>query len=233
MTGHIPRWLKTERVFSESANKSIDYVVCQDERSLLYIVNLGCIEINPWFSTTKHLDKPDFLVIDLDPDGNKFSHVVEVAQFVHKILDGVGAPNYCKTSGATGIHIGVPLGARYDFDTGRSFAQSVCQVVEREFPKTTSLERNPSRRKNKIYLDYMQNRRGQTLAAPFCVRPRPLAPVSMPLKWKDLTKQVAPEDFTIHNALRLLDKSGDLWAPVLKDSIDLKDCVNRLKRKFG
>jgi bifunctional non-homologous end joining protein LigD len=146
-------------------------VLCQDERSLLYIVNLGCIEIHPWFSRVGHLDQPDFLVIDLDPDGNDFDHVIEVAHEFHELLDTVDATNFCKTSGATGIHIGVPTGARYDFDKVRAFAESVCRIVNKKFPATTSIDRNPNRRRKKIYLDFMQNRRGQTLAAPYCIEP--------------------------------------------------------------
>ncbi|MEQ1878708.1 MAG: non-homologous end-joining DNA ligase, partial [Bdellovibrionia bacterium] len=201
MTGHIPRWLKTERVFSESSGKSIDYVLVQDERSLLYIAHLGCIEINPWFSRVGHFDEPDFLVIDLDPDDlNPFSHVVEVAHAVHEILDSVGAANAVKTSGSTGVHIGVPTGAKYSFDEVRGFAEMVCRIVAKKFPATTSVERSPNRRRGKIYLDFMQNRRAQTLAAPFCVRPKPSAPVSMPLTWKELTPRIKPEQFNIENA---------------------------------
>lgn len=232
MTGHIPRWLKTERIFSESADKSIDYVVCQDERSLLYIVNLGCIEINPWFSRIGHLEQPDFMVIDLDPDGNDFRHVIEIAHEVRKILDAIGAANFCKTSGATGIHIGVPTGARYDFDAVRDLAESVCRIIAKRYPATTSIDRNPNRRHGKIYLDYMQNRRGQTLAAPFCVRPRAGAPVSMPVLWKELTPRLRPEHFHIKNAASRIQKMKDPWAGVLGAAIDLEKCVRALQRKF-
>ncbi len=230
MTGHIPRWLKTKRIFSESTEKSIDYVLCQDVRSLLYIANLGCIELNPWFSRVDHLENPDFLVIDLDPDDNAFSHVIEVAQAVHKILDSVGAANFCKTSGATGIHIGVPTGARYNFDEVRAFAEAACHIVAKKFPTTTSIERNPNRRRKKIYLDFMQNRRGQTLAAPLCIRPRPKAPVSMPVTWKELVPTLKPEQFNIGNALKRIETFKDPWQPVLGPAIDLKTCLRRLQK---
>ena len=231
MTGYIPRWLKTERIFSESSKKSIDYVVCQDQRSLLYIVNLGCIEIHPWFSRIGHLDKPDFLVIDLDPDGNRFAHVIEVAQSIHHLLEEIGVPNYCKTSGATGIHIGVPTQARYDFETVRAFAEQVCRVIAKKFPATTSMDRNPNRRRGRIYLDYMQNRRGQTLAAPFCVRPHPGAPVSMPLKWSELVDPLKPEDYHLKNAARFMQNRQDPWLPVLGPGIDLDQCLRKLQKK--
>lgn len=231
MTGHIPRWLKTKRIFSESADKSIDYVMIQDERSLVHVVNLGCIELNPWFSRVEHLDNPDFLVIDLDPDGNKFDHVIEIAHEVRKILEKVGAKCFVKTSGATGIHIGVPTGSRYDFDQVREFAEQVCRVIAKKYPATTSIDRNPNRRKRKIYLDFMQNRRGQTLAAPFCIRPRNGAPVSMPLEWKDLRPGLRPEQFNITNALEIMNK-GDAWKGVLGPAIDLSKCVKNLHKIF-
>lgn len=230
LTGHIPRWLKTERIFSESAGKSIDYVLCQNEQSLMYIVNLGCIEINPWFSRVQNLENPDFVVIDLDPDGNDFDQVIEIAHEVHELLDEVGAASYCKTSGATGLHIGLPTQARYSFDEGRELAELVCKIIAKKFPSLTSVDRNPQRRRQKIYLDFLQNRRGQTLAAPFCVRPRPGAPVSMPLSWKELKKGLRPEDFHIKNALKYIPKQEAYWKPVLGPPIDLKKTLQALKK---
>ncbi len=233
MTGHLPRWLKTERVFSESSDKTIDYLVCQDERSLLYIVNLGCIEIHPWFSRVGNLNSPDFLVIDLDPDDNPFDHVIEVALEFHKLMKQIGAIHFCKTSGATGLHIGVPLQARWSFDEARDLAESLCRVVARKFPTTTSLERSPSRRRGKIYLDYLQNRRGQTLAAPYCVRPRNGAPVSMPLPWLDLHPGLKPAQFHIHNVPGLIQKRKDPWLGVLGPAIDLEVCRRKVQKLLG
>ncbi len=230
LTGHIPRWFQTEKVHSESSGKTIAYALIQDERSLLYCANLGCIELNPWFSRRPSLDKPDFLVIDLDPDDdNPFSHVVEVALEFHKVLNAIQAPNFVKTSGATGIHIGVPTGAKYEFDTARDFAHKVCEVVHETFPDTTSLHRNPNRRRGKIYLDYMQNRRGQTLAAPFCIRPRSGAPVSMPVMWKDVKKSLKPEQFNIENAPSRISKFVDPWAGVLGKAAPLEKCFKLLE----
>lgn len=231
MTGHIPRWLKTERIFSESADKSIDYVLCQDERSLLYIVNLGCIEINPWFSRIGNLNHPDFMVIDLDPDGNNFDHVIEIAHEFRQLFESVGMKSFCKTSGATGIHIGVPMGAKYDFDQVREFAEMACRIVVKKFPATTSVDRSPQRRRKKIYLDFLQNRRGQTLAAPFCVRPHKGAPVSMPLPWEELKKGLKPEQFNIQNAMRLIPKNKLIWDGVLGIGADLRKCRALLSKK--
>jgi len=232
LTGHIPRWLKTKRFFSESADKSIDYLVCQDKRSLLYMINLGVIEIHPWFSRIQKPENPDFLVIDLDPDGNNFDHVIKIAHEFHDILDDIGADNYVKTSGSTGIHIGVPLAAKYDFDEAREFAEQICKYVAKNNPALTSIDRNPNRRRKKIYLDFMQNRRGQTLAAPFCIRPKKGAPVSMPLEWKELEKGVRPEDFNIHNAKKRIEKLKDPWKNVLGPGVDLKKCTKAFQKKY-
>jgi bifunctional non-homologous end joining protein LigD len=233
VTGYTPKWFKTQRIYSESRDKSVDYGLVQNEESLLYIVNLGCIEINPWFSRIDALDNPDFLVIDLDPDGNSFKHVMDIAKEIHTILDAVGAPNYIKTSGATGLHIGVPLKAKYDFDTARIFSEEVVKIIAKKHPATTSLVRNPARRQGKIYLDYMQNRRGQTLAAPYSVRPRPGAPVSTPLKWSELKPDLRPEQFNMENTLERIKKVGDLWSPVLEERTNLEKCTALLKRKFS
>ncbi len=228
MQGFLPRRIKTVRVFSASSGKTVNYVLCQDRWSLLYLANLGCIEFNPWLSRQNNLENPDFVVIDLDPDGNPFSEVIKVAKEVHRVLKSVKAESYCKTSGATGLHICIPTQGRFDFDTGRLFAEKVCHIVHQKFPKTTSVLRNPDKRKGRIYLDFLQNRRGQTLAAPYCVRPRPLATVSTPLKWSELKPGLKPEKFTIKTILRRLAKVGDLWKPMLAGAVDIEACMKKL-----
>lgn len=229
VTGHIPKWFKTKRIYSESSDKTIDYAMVQDERSLLYIANLGCIEINPWFSRQQKLDHPDFLVIDLDPDDNPFAQVVEVAHEFHRVLNNLDCDNFVKTSGATGIHIGIPLAAKYDFDAAREFAEKVSKLIQKKFPAITSMERAPAKRRKKIYLDCLQNRRGQTLAAPFCIRPRSGAPVSMPVTWKELTSKLKPEQFNIENAARRISEFDDPWAGVLGQGVNIQKSMKRLK----
>lgn len=228
MTGQHPRWLHTHRIES---SKSINYVLAQDERSLLYLANLGCIEFNPWFSRIEALDRPDFLVIDLDPDdGNTFGEVVEVARTVHAILERLKVPNFVKTSGATGLHIGVPTEAKYEFDQVRGFALEVVRRVHAKHPRNTSLERSPVKRRNKIYLDYMQNRRAQTLACAYCLRPRDGAPVSTPLKWSEVNARLDPKRFHIGNALSRVRKMGDLWAGVLGSAANLERALRHLRK---
>jgi bifunctional non-homologous end joining protein LigD len=225
-----PDWVKTQKVYSESNDEYINYLVCNDKASLLYMVNLGCIEINPWFSRIKHLDKPDYAVLDLDPEDIGFEKIIEVALVAHKILDNLEVANFCKTSGATGMHIYIPLGAKYSYEQAKHFTQLIALMVNKKLPDFTSLERNPKLRQKKIYLDYLQNRKGQTLAAPYSLRPKPGAPVSTPLEWKEIKKGLKPSDFDIENIFARLKKKGDLFAPVLEEGIDLKSALKKIEK---
>ncbi len=223
------KWLKTQNIFSESNDKNIKYLVCNDMETLIYMANLGCIEINPWFSRIGNLEKPDYVVIDLDPEEIEFDKVIETAQCVKEVLDEAGAPCYCKTSGATGLHIYVPLGAKYDYDTVKEFAYIIAKLANDKIPGITSLERSPSKRKHKVYLDYLQNRRGQTLAAPYSVRPRPGATVAAPLEWREVKTGLKPSDFNIKNIFRRLGQKGDIFQKILSDGIDIQKCIENLQ----
>jgi len=225
-----PAWVKTQKVFSESTDSDINYLVCNDKETLLYMANLGCIEINPWFSTTKHLEKPDYAVLDLDPEEIGFDKVIEVAQATHNILEKLKVLNYCKTSGATGLHIYIPLGAKYSYEQAKHFIQLIAALVNKKLPDITSLERRPANRKKKIYLDYLQNRKGQTLAAPYSLRPKPGAPVATPLEWREVKKGLKPTDFHIKNIFTRLNKKGDLFKPVLGKGIDLSTTLKRIEK---
>ncbi|HSR48318.1 MAG TPA: DNA ligase D [Anaerolineales bacterium] len=224
-----PPWLKTVRIESESKGESINFLVCQDEASLVYMANLGSIEIHPWNSRLESLEQPDWLVIDLDPADQTFEQIVAVAQTTHEILETAGAESFVKTSGATGLHIYVPLGARYTYEQGRQFASLVAHLVHARHPKLTSLERKPSSRKGKMYLDAYQNRRGQTLAAPYSIRPLNGAPVSTPLRWNELQPGLRPGAFTIKTVRERLDRVGDLWGGVLGLGIDMEACLAALQ----
>ena len=226
-----PDWIKTEKVFSESTKEYIDYLICNDKATLMYMANLGCIEINPWNSQISKPEYPDWMVIDLDPEKIDFIHVVTVALEVKSLMDEYEVPCYCKTSGATGLHIYVPLNAKYDYDTVKAFAHVVAHIINSRLPEITSLERLPKRRQHKIYVDFLQNRRGQTLAAPYSVRPRPGATVSTPLEWKEVNKKLDPKTFTIKNILKRVEKKGDLWKPVIGKGINLEKIIRELNKK--
>lgn len=221
MKDSVPEWVTTETVYSESNQKDLHYYVCDSQQALLYMVQLGCIEINPWSSTIKHLDKPDWAVIDLDPEGIGFGEVIKVARAVHDVCEELGIQNYPKTSGKTGIHIFIPMGAKYTYGQVRQFAQLIATLVHQRTAKVTSLERDPKKRQHKIYLDYLQNRESQTLAAPYSVRPTKDASVSTPLKWDEVKAGLSPAKFTINNMDSRLQQVGDLWGSVLGRGINL------------
>ena len=226
---HHPAWVKTVRIGSESQEKEIRFLICQDEPTLIYMANLGCIEINPWSSRLGMLDHPDFLVIDLDPEDIAFEKVVEAALAVREVLESAEADSFCKTSGKSGLHIYVPLGGSCNYDQARQFAEIIARLAHQKLPSITSLERNPKRRQKRVYLDYLQNRRGQTLAAPYSCRPHPGATVSTPLNWAEVNSQLDPSRFTIRTIRQRLDKHGDLFQPILSGSLDLMKSLERLQ----
>lgn len=228
-----PAWLSTVDIPSEHRGEEIRYMLCQDEPSLMYLANLGSIEINCWNSRTQHLDRPDFAVIDLDPQEMPYAQVVETAQAVHTLLDQAGAACFVKTSGKRGMHIYVPLGAKYDYDHARCFAEIVALLIHRRLPQLTSVVRNPAKRHQLVYLDFLQNRRGQTMAAPYSVRPVPGATVSTPLLWKEVKSKLDPGTFTMQTVPRRLDKVGDVWARSFDHGVDLIDCIQRLEKLQG
>jgi bifunctional non-homologous end joining protein LigD len=224
-----PPWVETATIPTDSRRKYIKYVVCQDERTLLYLANFGCIELNPWLSRVGSLDRPDFLVIDLDPQDLPFARIIEVAKAVHKTLDGADIESLCKTSGKRGLHICVPLGARYSYEVARQFAQVVANLVHQQLPKSTSVVRNPALRRERVYLDYLQNSRGQTLAAPYSVRPAPGATVSTPLRWSEVRRGLDPSKFTIRTIAKRLERLGDLWERIRGPAVEVEEHLERLQ----
>jgi bifunctional non-homologous end joining protein LigD len=224
-----PSWIKSYDEFAESSQKTVNYIVCNDKATLLYLANLGCIEMNPWNSTTRSPDKPTYLMIDIDPsDKNTFDQVVTVAQAVQEVLNRAGATSYCKTSGATGLHVYMPLNAKYSYETARDFAHIVASLVHEQLPGITSLERSLKKRGNKIYIDFLQNSKGQTLASTYSLRPVPGATVSTPLAWKEVKAGLHPSQFTIYNIEKRARKLGDLFYMVLKKGNNLKGCLKNL-----
>lgn len=228
---HLPKWVPSVDIFSDSNNADLHWIVGGKLDTLLYVVQLGSIEINPWNSRTQNLEKPDWAVIDLDPEGTiTFKDVITVAKEVKQLCDEWKIPCYPKTSGKTGIHIFIPMGAKYTYEQVKNFAHLLVLEVNKRQPKLTSVERMPKKRKNKIYLDFLQNREGQTLAAPYSVRPTPDATVSMPLKWSEVTTSLKPTDFTIKNAPTRIKQMGDIWKPVLQKGINLNVVLKRIEK---
>lgn len=226
----IPSWVKTVSLYSKSNDEMIDYLVCNDVATLLFMVNMGCIEINPWHSTFRKPDEPSYFMLDLDPGNISFVNVVNTALVIKELCDEIDIPAYCKTSGATGLHVFVPLGAKYDYEQAKTFSEILAGITSRRLPSTTSIDRTIAKRRDRIYVDFLQNRKAQTIAAPYCVRPRPNATVSVPLEWKEVNHQLTPEMFTLKNVESRFEKTGDLWAPVLGQGISINKALRTLEK---
>lgn len=231
ITGKVPDWVERYPYTTEGERKN--YMLCNDRAALLYMVNMGCIEINPWNSTVQHADYPTWCVLDIDPDKtNTFDQVIETAQAIFELLEDIRVPFYSKTSGSTGIHIYLPLKNRYTYEQSQLLAKWVAQEISTRLP-FTSIERMTDKRKGKIYIDYLQNKPAATLAAPYSLRPRPGATVSMPLYREEIKKGLKMSDFTIENALDRIRSEGDIFKPVLGRGIDLKRILGAIQTDEG
>lgn len=222
-----PAWIKICPIKQEGEVNH--YLLINDLRSLLYAVNLGSIDLHPFLAHCKNLKNPDYCIIDLDPHGIPFEKVIEVALAFHQILTKIGIKHYCKTSGSKGLHICIPFHGKYDFEQSKQFAELLSGIIQKQFSRFISLERNPHKREKKIYLDCLQNRYGQTLVAPYAVRPRPGALVSTPIAWDEVNKDLDPARFTLETIPARLKKKGDLFKPVLGPGINLKKSLDLLQ----
>ncbi len=232
VTGKAPDWITKTFPYTTSDGEHKEYLVGYDESYLLWMASLGCIEMNPWFSRVKSPDNPDYCVIDLDPDKNTFDQVIAAALEVKKVLDAIGVPSYPKTSGSTGMHIYIPLDAKYTYEQSQMFAKIVVQLVHKQIPDYTSLERMVANRKGKMYLDFLQNRPGATIAGPYSLRPKVGATVSMPLDWDEVKPGLTMKDFTIFNSIDRLKETGDLFKGVLGKGIDLEKTIKKAQSIF-
>lgn len=223
-----PEWLEVVPI--THSNRVVRYAMAQDLDSLLYIANMGCIELNPFHSRIDKIGFPTYLVLDLDPESVPFDEVVHAAQMIHKLLEELEIPSYCKTSGGRGLHIYVPLGEKYSYDQAEELARLIALLTLEKLPHLISLERSPSKRQNKIYIDVPRNTWGQSIAAPYSLRPRMHAPVSTPLEWKEVKKGLNPLNFTIRTLLKRVDKLGDLFSPLLQKGINLRKVLNRMEK---
>src|SRR6266581_2570699 len=206
-----PPFIKTVQLTNQEG-RELNYAVYTTVGSLLHFVNLGTIEQHPWHSTVKHLDNPDYLMLDLDPKQAPWKNVLEVALVCKEVFDELGLPSFPKTSGSSGIHIYLPLRPKYDYAKIASVAQALASEVAQRAPRIATTQRSLAKRqKQQVYVDAMQNARGKTIAAPYSVRAKPGATVSMPLTWKQIEKGVKISDYTIKNVQGLIKKDGDAW----------------------
>ena len=217
-----PEYIKTARLINQEG-RELDYGVYSTVGSLVHFVTLGTIEQHPWHSTTKHLDKPDWIAIDLDPKRAPWENVLEVALVVKEVADEIGLEVFPKTSGSSGIHLYVPLKPKNDYEKVAEFARLFASEVARRAPQIATVERTIAKRKStQVYVDWMQNARGKSLASVFTARAKSKATVSMPLTWKQIEQGVKITDFTISNAPELLKKKGDAWSTFFDERHTLK-----------
>jgi len=217
-----PSFVKTVHLTNRDG-RELDYAVYTTRASLLHLVNLGTIEQHPWHSTTKKLDHPDWIAIDLDPKQAPWENVLQVAMITKEVCDEVGLNSFPKTSGSSGIHIYLPLKPTNKYDSVAEFSRMLATEVAQRAPKIATVERAIAKRKSdQVYVDWMQNARGKSLAAAFTVRAKPKATVSMPLTWKQIEQGVKISDFTVKNVPALLKKKGNAWADFLDQRQKLK-----------
>jgi bifunctional non-homologous end joining protein LigD len=227
---HSPEWVKTFPYFHKERNKTDNYLLIQDLPSLMYTINLGSIELHPFLSRYTSVNFPDYLVLDIDPTELPFESTIEVAKTIHEFLTELKVDHCCKTSGKRGLHIFVPLDAQYNYEHVSEFAKIIAEVLHERMPNKTSLLRMPAKRKKLVYIDYLQNGLTKTVVAPYSVRAIEYAPVSTPLEWSELTKDLDPREFTIKTVPKRLASKGDLFQKYFKKGLNMEAFLKKLSR---
>lgn len=219
-------WMKTKKIQNEDDNEIVEYLVCNDKATLIYLANLAAIEIHPWLSRTESLSHPDFLLLDLDPSELPFSKATDVALVTKKLLDKLDISAFVKTSGKRGLHVVIPTAAKYSYGQVKDFAEILVHLIHKEIPEITSIERSPEKRQHKVYLDFMQNAEGQTMIAPYCSRAVDGASVSAPIQWQELNNNTNPKNFNIKNIQTRLKQKGNPWDKIFSGkSINIKKII--------
>jgi bifunctional non-homologous end joining protein LigD len=229
-----PEWIRTVPIWSEDTQRTLNYFVCDNLETLLYVANMGSIPLHIWASRADSLERPDWCIIDLDPKGAPFTDVVDVALSLHRLCEDIELPHYVKTSGSTGLHVLIPLGQQCTFDQSRTLGELLARVVVAELPGISTIVRQVKGREGKVYLDYLQNRTGQLIVAPYSVRPLPGAPVSMPLEWREVNRKLNIGAHTIVTAPQRMEALGhDPLGGVLEVRPDFAAVLERLGEVNG
>ena len=230
---HMPEWIPTYRALVSTrerggAKKWIEFPLVNDELALLWMVNMGCIDMNAWYSRIDKPDRPDFVLFDLDPTPEvPWRQTIEVALLIKQLLDGLGLTSFPKTSGGDGFHILVPLDRRSTFEDSRAFAEVVASTIARSYPRLATTQWSKARRSG-VLIDANQNGEGKTIASVYSVRPRPGAPVSTPLRWAEVGPDLDPAAFTMAAVLARVEQHGDLYAGLLTTRQSLKKALATL-----
>lgn len=229
-----PEWMRTVPIWSEDSQREVRYFVCDDEESLVYVANMGSIPLHLWASRADALELPDWCVLDLDPKEAPFGYVVRTALALRELCEWIGLPSFVKTTGKTGLHILLPLGQQCTYEQSRTLGELLARVVLQDLGDIATITRHVTKRGDKVYLDYLQNRHGQLIVAPYSVRPLPGAPVSMPLMWEEVSASLDPRAFTIRTALERMERLAvDPVVAVLETRPDLGGVLERLAARFA
>jgi bifunctional non-homologous end joining protein LigD len=217
---HMPDWIPTVAMEAStrerpSRKRVIDFPLVNDELALLWMVNMGCIDLNTWYSRVDRPERPDFVLFDLDPAADVgFPETVQVALLVKEELDALGLVGFPKTSGSDGIHVLVPIERRYTYEDTREFAEIVAGTLARTHRGLVTTEWAKAKRRG-VLIDANQNGEGKTIASVYSVRPHPKAPVSTPLRWDEVREGLDPRDFTMTAVQQRIEQHGDLFEGVL------------------
>ena len=252
-----PEYVESVKVYSENSGGIVNYIICNNKDTLLWLANLGCIEMHPWYSRVTDFDSckgeeldedecglnfPDFIVFDLDPyiysgqetageepkyNINGFKAVVEVAYYVKDLFKKLNISSYIKTSGKTGLHIFVPIVASYTYDQTRRFAEVIGNMLVKRHPDNITMEWKTTKRKGKVFFDYNQNSKGKTIASIYSVRPTPSATVSVPIGWKELSS-IMPTDFNLLSVPAAIKKARDPWKTALEEKQDINKILEKV-----
>ena len=224
----VPEWVKRTSLWTQSEDRDINYFMVDDTAALKYLANMGAIPVHVWHSRIDSLERPDWCVLDLDPKEAPFSDVIQVAREIRDLLEEIDLPGYLKTSGASGLHILLPMARRLTHDQSRSLGELLARVIVSRRPDICTVERAVRKRSSKVYIDYMQNRHGQLIVAPFSARAEAAASVSMPIRWSELNGRLSNANHHIENALRRLKRTGDPMHDLLTEEPDLQGSLARL-----
>jgi bifunctional non-homologous end joining protein LigD len=215
-------------IWSTDTQREIRYFVADDVETITYLANLGTIPLHIWLSRVGSLEQPDWCVMDLDPKEAPFSDVIKCAVVLRRLCETIGMPSYVKTTGKSGLHILLPLGRQCTYEQSRMLGQVLAEVMVRQLGQIATVTRQIMKRGEKVYIDFLQNRHGQLIVAPFSVRPLLGATVSMPLTWEEVNESLDPRAFTIKTAVARLEKLGDSCLPALTEVPDLGSILQRL-----
>jgi bifunctional non-homologous end joining protein LigD len=231
--GFVPDWIQTIPIWSEDTQRDIQYFVCNDVETLVYLVNLGTIPLHIWMSRIDDLTKPDWCLIDLDPKDAPFEHVITLAKTMRKLCEEVEMPAFIKTTGKSGLHIMLPLGGQMTYQQCLQFAMLFARLVTDRHPDIATTQRTISKREGKVYVDAFQNRAGQLMVSAYSVRPSPGAPVSMPIEWDEVNGKLHNSNWTIKNARKRMEKLGhDPVVKVLEVKPKLMGVLERLNEQL-